>query len=90
MNNASFLGIKELPLEERPRERALNKGFDVLSTYELIAILFRTGRKGLSSVDLAKQFYKEAGSLRAMAGKSPKELSLISNIGNVRAITLSA
>lgn len=90
MNQSPFLGIKELPLEERPRERAISKGFDVLNIYELIAILFRTGKKGLSAVDLAKQFFKEAGSLRAMAGKSPKELAKISGIGTVRAVTLSA
>jgi len=90
MNGTPFLGIKELPLEERPRERAITKGLNALTTCELIAILFRTGRKGVSSVELAKQFFKEAGSLRAMAGKSPKELSSISKIGPVRAITLSA
>lgn len=89
MVQSSFIGIKELPLEERPRERALSQGLDALTTSELIAILFRTGRKGTTAVELAKQFFKEFGSLRAMAGKSPKELSKISQIGFVRAVTLS-
>lgn len=90
LQGTSFLGIKELPPDERPRERAFTKGLDALATSELIAILFRTGRKGVTSVELAKQFFKEAGSLRAVAGKSPKELSSISKIGPVRAVTLSA
>ncbi len=89
MFQSSFLGIKELPLEERPRERALIKGLEALTTSELIAILFRNGKKGTSAVELAKQFFKEIGSLRAMASKSPKELSRVLQIGDVRAVTLS-
>ena len=86
----NFVGIKELPAEERPRERALEKGTNVLSTQELIAILFRTGTKGTSATDLARVLMKEAGSLRGIAGKSPKELSGMCGIGRVRAVTLMA
>lgn len=86
----NFVGIKELPLTERPRERALFEGLNVLSNHELIAILFRNGNKHKSAIDLAKELLKETNSLRNLASKSPKELSKISNIGIVRAITLCA
>ena len=85
-----FTGIKEWPQGERPRERCFEKGCDVLSTHELLAILFRTGKKGVTAIDLSRSLLKETGSLRAIAQKSPKELSSICGIGVVRAVTLSA
>ncbi len=88
--NIGFAVIKEWPQGERPRERCFEKGCDVLSTHELLAILFRTGRKGVTAIDLSRAMLKEAGSLRALAQKSPKELSSICGIGMVRAVTLSA
>jgi DNA repair protein RadC len=88
--NQSFIGIKEWPQGERPRERCLEKGSDVLSTNELIAILFRTGGRGTTAIDLARAVLKECGSLRGVASKSPKELSSLCGIGVVRAVTLSA
>lgn len=88
--NIGFSGIKEWPQGERPRERCFEKGCDVLSTQELLAIIFRTGKKGVTAIDLSRALLKEAGSLRAIARKSPKELSSICGIGFVRAVTLSA
>lgn len=88
--NIGFSVIKEWPQGERPRERCFEKGCEVLSTHELLAILFRTGRKGVTAIDLSRAMLKEAGSLRALAQKSPKELSSICGIGMVRAVTLSA
>jgi len=46
--------IKELPDGERPRERLMDKGADALKHSELIAILLRTGTKGVSAVQVAE------------------------------------
>lgn len=51
--------IKELPVNDRPVERLINKGSHVLSNDELLAILLRTGTKSSSSKDLAIQILKK-------------------------------
>ncbi len=42
------LKIREMPQDERPREKLLARGADALSNAELIAILLRTGRRGMN------------------------------------------
>ena len=45
--------IRDLPLEERPRERLLLEGAAFLSNAELLAIILRTGTKQQSALSLA-------------------------------------
>ena len=47
--------IKELFLDERPRERLLKNGAEILSNVELLAILLRTGTREKNAVDLARE-----------------------------------
>ena len=51
----SQLKIREMPQDERPREKLLARGADALSNAELIAILLRTGRRGVNVVDVARE-----------------------------------
>lgn len=51
--------IKELPDEEKPRERLIGFGPSALSNAELLAIILRIGNPGESVVDLAKKLHKE-------------------------------
>ena len=53
--------LREVPSEERPRERLLAHGAGVLSDSELIAILLRTGHRGFSVVDLARDLLYDEG-----------------------------
>ncbi len=56
--------LRDLPAEQRPRERLLAHGASVLSDSELIAILLRTGHRGCSVLDLAHSLlYDEGGGL---------------------------
>ena len=83
--------ISELPLHERPRERLLAKGADALSDIELLAIILRTGPKGKSTLDLARQLLQQFdGSLSEMASASPAELSRLKGIGRTKAAELKA
>ncbi len=50
--------IADLTKEDRPREKALAKGLDALTTTELIAILLGSGTQGESVVDLAQRLLK--------------------------------
>lgn len=90
MHDSLMLAIKEWPLGERPRERCLSGGPAALSTTELLAILFRTGTRGRTALDLAREALSAAGSLRALAALAPSETAKLAGMGAVRAVTLSA
>jgi DNA repair protein RadC len=66
--------IRDLPPEERPRERLLEQGSAALSDVELVAVLLRTGRKGASAVQVATELLREHGGLAGLARLSPREL----------------
>ena len=50
------LTVKELPDSERPYEKCMKYGAEYLSDAELLAVIFRTGTKGKTSIELAQQF----------------------------------
>ena len=60
-------GIKSWPQDDRPREKLLKKGAGMLSNSELLAILLRTGVKGVSAIDLARQIIDKFGTFRNMS-----------------------
>ncbi|MDA7618701.1 MAG: DNA repair protein RadC [Verrucomicrobiota bacterium] len=84
------LRIKDLPLNERPRERFLSQGAEVLGNTELIAILLRSGFKGCSAVGVATQLMLSFGSLHRLACADPEELQKVNGIGPEKAMTLKA
>lgn len=60
------MAISDWPEQERPREKLLTLGVQALSDAELLAIFLRTGVKGKSAVDLARDLLNEMGGLRAI------------------------
>jgi len=58
------MAITDWPIGERPREKLLHKGASALSDAELLAILLRTGIKGKSAVDLARELLEKHQGLR--------------------------
>lgn len=64
---SSKSGIKSWPKEDRPREKLLKEGEHRLSDTELLAILLRTGRKGESALDLAREILRKFKSFRNMS-----------------------
>ncbi len=60
------MAITDWPEGERPRERLLRQGAEVLSDAELLAIFLRTGSRGRTAVDLARDLLNEFGGLRAL------------------------
>ena len=74
--------IKELPIEERPRERALFEGVDKLSTGELLSIIIRTGTKNKSVKELSNEILL-LGNLKDL---TYNKLLTIKGIGKVKAI----
>lgn len=82
--------IKDWPLSERPRERLLNQGAFALSDAELLAIFLRTGIKGKTAVDLARDLLNEYGSLRALLEADSKRFQQSPGLGSAKYASLQA
>ncbi len=82
--------VKEMPKEERPRERLIEKGPESLSNEELVAILLRTGDSDLSVIDLSKQVLYHLNSLEDLKRMTVFELMGIRGIKEAKACTLIA
>ncbi|WP_456059070.1 RadC family protein [Caldanaerobius polysaccharolyticus] len=86
------IAIKDLPCDERPRERMLRYGPEVLSNAELLAIIIRTGTKNESAIKLAERILNRAGEegLKFLLDSSLEELSKIRGVGLAKAAELKA
>lgn len=82
--------LRELPKEERPRERLLQFGAEALSNAELLAILIRTGTISESAVKLADKVLAAAGDLRNLVDLTVEQLETIKGIGKAKALQLKA
>ncbi len=82
--------IRELPEQERPREKLASLGAGALSDSELIAILLRTGIVGTNAVDLARQLIQRFGSLANLARAGVPELRKVKGLGLAKAVQLAA
>src|SRR6201987_3762048 len=82
--------IREMPQDERPREKLLARGPDAMTNPELIAILLRTGRRGLNAVEVSRELLDKYKSFAELSRCSVKELSQIKGIGPAKALQLVA
>lgn len=93
MNIKKPLMVKDLPTNERPREKLLSTGANNLSNAELLAILLRTGTKEDSVLRVAERLlvYNDTDDgLCSLVNLTPQEMSKIKGIGLVKAITICA
>ena len=83
--------IKDLALEDRPRERLILHGPKSLSMAELVAILLGTGTRKKSALDLARELTEGEDKVRALATLSThKQLANIKGLGPAKAAILMA
>jgi DNA repair protein RadC len=83
--------IKKWAEDDRPREKLLRKNPSVLSDSELLAILIRTGSRGKSALDLAKEVLRLGkNNLNGLGKVSVQEVLKIKGIGQAKAITIAA
>lgn len=82
--------IKDLPEDQRPRERLLREGPGLLTDGELLAILLRTGTADASAVDLATHLLSRFGGLRALVQAGAEELGAVKGIGPAKAAQVKA
>lgn len=82
--------IKELPEDQRPRERLIAGGERTLSDAELLAIILRSGTEEQTAIGLAQSLLSKFGTLRALATKSVAELCKLRGIGPAKAAQVKA
>jgi DNA repair protein RadC len=86
----SQLKIREMPQDERPREKLAANGPAALSDPELIAILLRTGIAGANAIEVARELLKQFGSLSGLSRCNVDELAKIRGVGFAKAVQLVA
>ena len=81
-----------LPAELRPRELMERFGCKSLSDDQLLAILLRSGTRGLNVVELSRAILRRYGSLRELSKATPTELEALGlpGLGHVKCLELSA
>lgn len=82
--------IKDWPEEERPREKLLNRGAQILSDSELLALFIGSGSGGITAVDVAKRLLVEYQSLSGLASAGAAEISRMKGIGPARGARILA
>jgi DNA repair protein RadC len=82
--------VKDLPLDDRPREKLLLRGPQSLSDAELLAILLRTGTKGKSVIIISQELISENENLAVLASKHASHFIKKEGIGKDKATSLLA
>jgi DNA repair protein RadC len=84
------LMIKELPADERPREKLKEHGAQALGNSELLAILLRTGNFNESALRIAENLLDRQGGLVGFGNATMEELEKVKGVGEAKAITILA
>ncbi len=82
--------IRDMPVEDRPRERLLKVGAEAMSTAELIAITLRTGVGGENVLRMSERLLAHLGGLTNLARASVAELQQVKGIGPAKAAEIKA
>jgi DNA repair protein RadC len=82
--------IRELPPAERPRERLAARGVAGLSAAELMGLIWGSGGRGRSAVDLAHEALEQYDGLTGLARATEPELQALAGVGAAKAAQLTA
>lgn len=82
--------LKDLPQNERPRERLLKYGPEVLSNSELLAIVLRTGTVKENVMNLSNRVLCESGGINGLLSLLPEEIMNLKGIGSAKASQIAA
>ena len=82
--------LKDLPAAERPREKLLARGSQALADAELLALLLRTGTRGVGVLELARQVLEECRGFGGLLGTSPARLAMLPGLGPAKRAELLA
>lgn len=85
------LTVPEMPAEERPYEKCMEYGPEVLSDAELLAVIIRTGARGERSMELSRKILELPGTGQGILGirhLSVKDLMKLRGVGKVKAVQI--
>lgn len=83
--------IKDLPVEERPREKLYRYGAKALSNSELLAIIIRTGSRNTSALEASRNLLSlDKMGLAFISQCSIEQLSKVEGIGKCKASQILA
>ncbi|HLC33987.1 MAG TPA: DNA repair protein RadC [Anaerolineales bacterium] len=82
--------IRDLPAQDRPRERLIALGPQALSHAELLALLVRVGARGRSAIQVGQDLLQRIGGLAGLQRAVPAELCRLPGVGPSKACTLLA
>lgn len=85
MKEKQNLRIKDLSLENRPRERLAAQGAKALTDGELLAIVLQTGSGKQSAIDLGNQMLRKLGGLTGLAKTDVATLKTLDGVGDAKA-----
>ncbi|MCL4696151.1 MAG: DNA repair protein RadC [Burkholderiaceae bacterium] len=72
--------LKLMPTDERPREKLLARGSQALADAELLALLLRTGTRGIGVLDLARQVLDQCQGFAGLLGATPARLAALKGV----------
>lgn len=84
------MSISHWPAAEKPREKLIRHGAETLSNAELLAIFIRTGVKGKTAVDIARELLVKHGSLQQFLSLPAKRFLAEAGLGEAKYATLQA
>ncbi|HCN91331.1 MAG TPA: hypothetical protein DIT28_19505 [Oxalobacteraceae bacterium] len=84
------MAITDWPQDQRPRERLIKHGPQVLSDAELLAVFLRIGVTGKSAVDLGRDMVGHFGSLSGLFSATLADFSAINGLGPAKFAQLQA
>lgn len=82
--------FKKLPIAQRPREKALQRGIQSLSDYELLALILKTGNKELSVIEFATYLLINNNGLFNFFSQPFNKLCLEKGINKAKALEIQA
>lgn len=90
MNSPDYpsLRVKDLAVNDRPQERLEQLGAGALSDTELLAMLLRSGVRGVNVLAVAQRLIADAGSLAALVKWTDTDFRRLKGIGRVKALQL--
>jgi len=90
VSRESSFTIRDLPRQERPRERLQKFGAEALSAQELLALIIGRGIPKKSVMNIAQELLAKFGNVKAIGQATIEELSQIKGIGLAKAAQIKA
>ncbi len=82
--------LKDLPADQRPREKLLSRGPAALADGELLALLLRTGYRGHGVFELAQTVLEDRGGFAGLLASTPDDIKHIKGLGPAKRAELLA